>query len=76
MFNKSREDGNFDFIIFVSSDVVPSLGLDTNNNKLHKLNNQIHYFYYLFSHNDNKITIDNKDNVFANLDIPKLKWKD
>ena len=71
-----------DVIIFVSSDVVSSLGLDTNNNKLHRLNSQIYYFYYSsFESNDitienNNITIENKDNAFAKLDIFKLRWTD
>ena len=82
VFFKDREGVGADIIIFVSSDVVSSLCLDTNNNKLHKLNDQIYYFYYLFfDSNDitienNNITIENKDNVFAKLDISKLKWKD
>ena len=82
VFFEGRLDGGTDVIIFVSSDVVSSLCLDTNNNKLHKLNDQIYYFYYLFfDSNDitienNNITIENKDNVFAKLDISKLKWKD
>ena len=75
VFYNFRGDESTDVIIFVSSDVVSLLGIDTNNNKLHRLNNQIYYFYYLFF-NNNKITIENKDNVFANLDISKLKWTD
>ena len=76
VFYNFRGDESTDVIIFVSSDVVPSLGLDTNNNKLHRLNNQIYYFYYLFFNNNGYIMIENKDSVFAKLDISKLKWKD
>ena len=75
VFYKKVEGGGDDVIIFVSSDIVSQLGLDTNKSELHKLNNQIYYFYYLFS-KEYKLCLDNKDNVFANLDISKLKWND
>ena len=63
-----------DVIIFVSSDVVSQLGLDTNKAELHKLNDQIYYFYYF--NGKGGIEVDNNDNVFANLDISNLKWYD
>ena len=75
VFVKGIKDVGVDIIIFVSSDIVSQLGLDTNKSELHKLNNQIYYFYYLFS-KEYKLCLDNKDNVFANLDISKLKWND
>jgi len=76
VFYNFRGDESTDVIIFVSSDVVPSLGLDTNNNKLHRLNNQIYYFYYLYFNNNGYKIIENKDSVFAKLDISKLRWTD
>ena len=73
VFYKAREGGCTDVITFVSSDVVSSLCFDINNANLHKLNNQIYYFYYWYF---NSITIANNGNAFANLDISKLKWND
>ena len=74
VFYKDGVHGGSDVINFVSSDVVSSLCLDINNANLHKLNNQIYYFYYFLL--GSKVKIGNNDNVFANLDISNLKWYD
>ena len=73
VFYKDGVNGCSDVINFVSSDVVSSLRIDTNKAGLHKLNDQIYYFYYFLG---SKIRIGYNDNVFANLDISKLKWND
>ena len=74
VFFKDRVGEVADVIFFLSSDVVSKLGLGINNAKLHKINNQIYYFYFFDGIND--LEFENNDNVFANLDISKLKWKD
>lgn len=71
-FKKVAIDYN-EVITFMSSDVVSSFGFDVNHANLHKLNDQIYYFYYRIT---DDIILDNKDNVFSNLDISKLKWTD
>ena len=71
-FKKVAIDYN-EVITFMSSDVVSSFGFDVNHANLHKLNDQIYYFYYRIT---DDIILDNKDNVFSNLDISKLNWID
>ena len=73
IFFKKISFGCNEVITFMSSDVVSSFGFDVNHANLHKLNDKIYYFYYRIT---NDIILDNNDNVFANLDISKLKWYD